>query len=86
MLEKDMDSEESAIFDEASVAASDADHQGDDYPRTIGSAIQLLEAKLQRPVLSSKNHLPTRKKNSKPNPRKNQRKCPYLVNFFFSQL
>jgi hypothetical protein len=46
MVEKDMDSEESAIFVEASAAASDADHRGDDSPRTIGSAIQLLEAKL----------------------------------------
>ena len=42
-----MDSEESAIFVEASAAAVASSYaQGDDYPRTIGAAIQLLEAKL----------------------------------------
>jgi hypothetical protein len=47
MVEKDMDSEDSAIFVEASAASSYAGHRGDDdYPRTIGAAIQLLEAKL----------------------------------------
>jgi hypothetical protein len=59
MVEKDMESEGSASFVEVSVAASDADHQGDDFPRTIGAAIQLLEAKLAEDGIILQVHVPS---------------------------
>jgi hypothetical protein len=78
MIEKDMDSEESAIIVEASSAAASAyvDHQGCNYPRTIGAAIQLLEAKLAEAGIILQLHVPSPKKQDHETESKNSKEPP----------